>query len=112
MVEILAKDLSVFVIKGLESTRYSLSGVIKQEIITQLEIHYAKRTSFDDPVWSISLMYINNFDSAFLSLCLSCIRWGRKHGIIIKFIDVPPSLKQLAKLYEIDDVLCGYALSN
>jgi phospholipid transport system transporter-binding protein len=54
----------------------------------------------------IDLGRVGLLDSAAVSLMLSWYRRARDHGFRLRFASVPRSLRQVATLYGVDDMLC------
>src|SRR3990167_5382032 len=53
----------------------------------------------------ISAAELVNFDSSVLSLLLSCARVCLQHGLTLRVQDAPTPLRELAKLYGVDELI-------
>ncbi len=53
---------------------------------------------------------LQTFDSSALSLLLSCARLCRQHGLALQVHDAPAGLRDLARLYGVEDLLWAPAL--
>ncbi|MBH9552444.1 STAS domain-containing protein [Inhella gelatinilytica] len=53
----------------------------------------------------LSAADLQSFDSSALSVLLGCARVCTQHGLVLRIEDAPPLLRQLARMYGVEELL-------
>ena len=96
-------------LKMIEPGRFAFDGDVIFDTASVVEMQGLKQLEsalkLDLSHWQVGLSGIKQADSSALSVCLSWLRFSRKHNVHLCFTDIPQELHALASVCGISDLL-------
>ena len=93
-------------LESLGDGQFRVSGVLDastaREVMEESESRFAQSKEID-----IDLGGVGESDSAGLALLIEWLRAARHGGQVIRFANVPAQIEALARISEVEDLLCG-----
>ncbi len=93
-------------LESLGNGQFRVSGVLDastaREVMEQSESRFAQSKEID-----IDLGGVGESDSAGLALLIEWLRAARHGGQVIRFANVPAQIEALARISEVEDLICG-----
>jgi phospholipid transport system transporter-binding protein len=93
-------------LESLGNGQFRVSGVLDastaREVMEQSESRFAQSKEID-----IDLGGVGESDSAGLALLIEWLRAARQGGQAIRFANVPAQIEALARISEVEDLICG-----
>lgn len=93
-------------LESLGGGRFRVSGVLDastaREVLEQSESRFAQSKEID-----VDLGGVGESDSAGLALLIEWLRAARQGGQVIRFANVPAQIEALARISEVEDLICG-----
>ena len=93
-------------LESLGDGQFRVSGVLDastaREVMEESESRFAQSKEID-----IDLGGVGESDSAGLALLIEWLRAARHGGQVIRFANVPAQIEALARISEVEDLICG-----
>jgi len=93
-------------LESLGDGQFRVSGVLDastaREVMEESESRFAQSKEID-----IDLGGVGESDSAGLALLIEWLRAARHDGQVIRFANVPAQIEALARISEVEDLICG-----
>ena len=93
-------------LESLGAGRFRVSGVLDastaREVLEQSESRFEQFKELD-----VDLGGVGESDSAGLALLIEWLRAARHGGQVIRFANVPAQIEALARISEVEDLICG-----
>lgn len=93
-------------LESLGDGQFRVSGVLDastaREVMQESESRFAQSKEID-----IDLGGVGESDSAGLALLIEWLRAARHGGQVIRFANVPAQIEALARISEVEDLICG-----
>lgn len=95
-------------LESLGEGRFHVSGVLDATTATEI-LEQSESTFAAAPQIEVDLGGVGESDSAGLALLIEWMRMARQSGRQIHFANVPAQIEALARISEVEDLICGSA---
>lgn len=93
-------------LESLGEGRFHVSGVLDASTATQI-LEQSESPFAEAPQIEVDLGGVGESDSAGLALLIEWMRIARQSGRQIHFANVPAQIEALARISEVEDLICG-----